>query len=416
MKKQNSKINKGITLISLIITIIIMLIIVTVTISVLTGNNILFKAESVVKKYNSEELQEKIKLAFAEYKIAQYTKSNYSIEDNFKGIFEEIYGKNNVIISKSGKNHKINIKNAKTTFRIKSDGSIEEYEEMDPTNVYAKLDDNGILYLRATEKEGYKIYTNYTSIQKDWNTAGDATTASVLKVVIEEKIAPTTTSSMFASLNNLEVIDNIQNLHTENSTNMSYMFHNCKKLASIDVSSFDTSKVTKMNCMFYNCSSIIELDLTSFNTVNCTGFAEVFLGCTNLINLDLSGFDTSNSTKMVRMFSGCTKLSNLDVSNFYISKNTEFGGMFANCCLLEKIDLSNFDTTNVTADMNDTFYNCKNLKTLILGNKFVINEGVNIDNILYNVPSDIKITAIEDTRDKIINNSNLTINNFEIIS
>jgi surface protein len=54
------------------------------------------------------------------------------------------------------------------------------------------------------------------------------------------------------------------------------MFDGCKKLTSLNLSSFDTSNVTNMFCMFENCSSLTELDLSSFDFTNVTTYSDMF--------------------------------------------------------------------------------------------------------------------------------------------
>ena len=46
---------------------------------------------------------------------------------------------------------------------------------------------------------------------------------------------------------------------------MNYMFENCSKLISLDLSNFDTRKVLYMDKLFFNCSSLTSLNL-NFNT------------------------------------------------------------------------------------------------------------------------------------------------------
>ena len=131
-------------------------------------------------------------------------------------------------------------KTKKKTYRIRYDGKVEKYEEMDPTNVYARLND-GTLYLRATQiDDRYKPYTNSSSIADNLN----ATVNDVLYVDIEEPIAPITAYQMFYNCKNIVQINNMENFHTENVTNMQRMFCHMEKIDYIDVSRFDTSKVT----------------------------------------------------------------------------------------------------------------------------------------------------------------------------
>lgn len=223
----------------------------------LTETNIIDQAETAVNKYNETELKQRVGLVFTEAQMAKYTDLEYSIEDNLKSIFEDIYGKDNIIVAKSGKNYKVNVRD------------------------------------------------------------------------------------------------------------MTRMFSNSFSLKTIDVSGFDTSKVTG------------------------NGFNAMFAGCASLESINVINFNTSNATNIQDLFYGCNKL--------------------------KSIDISNFDTRNVTKFAN-IFYNCKNLNELKLGNSFAINDGMDLTNILYNVPSDIKITATEATRDKLISASSLTEDNFEIIN
>ena len=57
---------------------------------------------------------------------------------------------------------------------------------------------------------------------------------------------PTSCYYWFSGCNNLTEIKGIENLNTENVTNMSYMFVKCKALTSLDLSNFNTEKVTDM--------------------------------------------------------------------------------------------------------------------------------------------------------------------------
>lgn len=86
------------------------------------------------------------------------------------------------------------------------------------------------------------------------------------------------------------------------------MFNDCPKLASLDLSSFDTSNVTGMSRMFDGCSSLASLDVSSFDTSYVLRMNDMFNGCSSLTSLDLSSFDTSRTGEMVSIFSGCLSL------------------------------------------------------------------------------------------------------------
>ena len=120
-------------------------------------------------------------------------------------------------------------------------------------------------------------------------------------------------------------------------TNMTYMFYNCSKLTSIDLSGLNTSNVTDMNNMFGDCSSLITLDVSHFNTSNVTDMYSMFSCCSSLTSLDLSHFNTSNVTTMQHMFSSCSSLTTLDLSGWDTSNVTDMGVMFYGCSSLKTI-------------------------------------------------------------------------------
>lgn len=88
MKKE-----KGITLISLVITIIVLLILAGVTIVTLTGDNGLLQKATIAKETNEEaEIKEQIRLIYQEYQLGQYTAMPTNVETKLK----ELYGDINV--------------------------------------------------------------------------------------------------------------------------------------------------------------------------------------------------------------------------------------------------------------------------------------------------------------------------------
>ena len=71
---------------------------------------------------------------------------------------------------------------------------------------------------------------------------------------------------MFCGCSNLRIVEGIENWDTSKVTNMSYMFHACNNLTSLDVSNFNTSNVTNMEGMFYSCNNLNTLDVINFDT------------------------------------------------------------------------------------------------------------------------------------------------------
>ena len=58
------------------------------------------------------------------------------------------------------------------------------------------------------------------------------------------------------------------------STN--YMFCNCNRLTSLDLSNFNSQNVINMKFMFSNCTSLESLNLSNFNTTNVTNMGNMF--------------------------------------------------------------------------------------------------------------------------------------------
>ncbi|WP_308397716.1 BspA family leucine-rich repeat surface protein [Prevotella sp.] len=176
---------------------------------------------------------------------------------------------------------------------------------------------------------------------------------------------PTSCYCWFSGCNNLTEIKGIEYLNTENVTNMSFMFHNCKVLTSLNLSNFNTEKVTDMQGMFWECWDLTSLDLSNFNTENVTAMNYMFNGCSDLTSLNLSNFNTEKVMYMSNMFYNCNKLTSLDLTSFNTAEVTKMDNMFNGCSALTSLDLSNFNTAKVT-DMNYMFYNCNELTSLDL--------------------------------------------------
>lgn len=119
----------------------------------------------------------------------------------------------------------------------------------------------------------------------------------------------TSTAYWFNGCFNLEVIIAWENLHTQNVTDMSYMFAGCNRLAYVDLSGFDTRNVTDMTGMFQDCSFLEELDLRSFNTARVTNMEAMFIGCRDLRTIFVgNGWTTAAVTASDMMFMECERL------------------------------------------------------------------------------------------------------------
>lgn len=195
----------------------------------------------------------------------------------------------------------------------------------------------------------------------------------VKKVVFDASFAkarPTSCYYWFRGCDMLTQIEGIEHLNTEEVTDMSWMFMDCRGLTSLDVSHFNTQKVTNMEHMFNRCSGLTSLDVSSFNTENVTNMTCIFLGCSGLTSLDVSHFNTKKVTDMSCMFYECGKLISLDVSHFNTGNVTDMSFMFFNCSALTLLDLTNFNTAKVV-DMGGMLIDCSALTTIYVSDKFV---------------------------------------------
>ena len=195
----------------------------------------------------------------------------------------------------------------------------------------------------------------------------------VKKVVFDASFAkarPTSCYYWFRGCDMLTQIEGIEHLNTEEVTDMSWMFMDCRGLTSLDVSHFNTQKVTNMEHMFNRCSGLTSLDVSSFNTENVTNMTCIFLGCSGLTSLDVSHFNTEKVTDMSCMFYECGKLTSLDVSHFNTGNVTDMSFMFFNCSALTLLDLTNFNTAKVV-DMGGMLIDCSALTTIYVSDKFV---------------------------------------------
>ena len=234
----------------------------------------------------------------------------------------------------------------------------------------------------------------------------DAQKGNITNVVFDASFADcttlTSTSNWFFECSNLTTITGIENLKTDNVTDMDDMFvgcssltsldvtgfntenvsdmfglfRGCSSLTSLDVSGFKTDKVTRMTQLFSGCSGLTSLDVSHFNTENVYSMNEMFAGCSSLTSLDVRNFKTDHVTDMIAMFMGCSGLSSLDVTGFNTENVTKMYGMFGGCSSLENIDLSNFKTDKVTI-MDYMFNNCSSLRSLDLSSFDASNSSIN---------------------------------------
>ena len=143
----------------------------------------------------------------------------------------------------------------------------------------------------------------------------------VTKVIINDafsSVLPTSCYQWFKGLSKATEIEGIENLVTDEVTNMQEMFSGCSALQKLDVSAFMTEKATTMKEMFALCSTIKSLDLTGWNTEAVTDMTHMFYNGSALETIYAGyGFVTTNVSDDLssEMFYGCEHLTNYDASH-----------------------------------------------------------------------------------------------------
>ena len=110
------------------------------------------------------------------------------------------------------------------------------------------------------------------------------------------------------TLSKMKSIEGLENLNTEEVTDMSNMFTSCSSLTSLDLSTFNTGSVTKMVAMFQLCENLEMVDVSSFDISKVTDMGQMFNYCPKLKTIccftDWSGTSATSDF----MFSNCTSL------------------------------------------------------------------------------------------------------------
>ena len=258
-----------------------------------------------------------------------------------------------------------------------SDGTTDYVAEYDATNkrLTFKKNDADVSDISSN----IVFVGNYNNVAEIRKALGNVTIKEIVFDKSFNTYAPTSLNSFFKNLSSLETITDLEYLNTANVTDMSSMFHSCRKLTDLDISNLNTANVTDMSYMFHKCENLTELNLSNLNTANVTDMSSMFNSCRNLTSLDLSKFNTTNVTNMSHMFSECTVLASLDFSKFNTENVKEMISMFYSCGNLTSLDLSNFNTAKVM-NMSYMFNKCSGLQTIYVSDNFVVTGITNEKN------------------------------------
>ena len=133
---------------------------------------------------------------------------------------------------------------------------------------------------------------------------------------------------MFAGCEKLTSID--FNFNAVEVTDISYLFFGCHSLESVNMNNFMTTQFLNMDYMFFDCYSLNELNL-GWNSYRVKSMTYAFHGCKNITSLDLTNFDVKEVISMKNLFYKCKGLNELDLRGFNTLKCQIFDNMFGEC-------------------------------------------------------------------------------------
>ncbi|MGG5305949.1 hypothetical protein IGK38_000586 [Enterococcus pernyi] len=234
--------------------------------------------------------------------------------------------------------------NASGTFRVEEQTVVYTYEPEHEQNLWGTVP-----WSYEEETETITLYGGEAGEAADapWKTY-----SSVKQIIVDDQvILPENSERLFASLRNLEVIQNIGRLNVSNVENMMHMFSSASSLRELDLLNWDTSNVINMRGMFSFTTSLIELDLNNWNMSNVTDISFMFNGTSSLKILNVCEWDTSNVTDMSAMFQNASSLAQLDISSWNTSKVTNTSFMFQFASSITELDLGNWNTSALFSTM-----------------------------------------------------------------
>ena len=204
----------------------------------------------------------------------------------------------------------------------------------------------------------------------------------------------------------LTVINGGAVFNTSRAQSLERMFKGCSRMASVDVSKWNTSRVENMKGVF-DTTGLTSVDVSKWNTFACKNMTAMFQNSHSLKVLDLANWDvskvtemnamfqssvsttpmqleeirgienwnTASVTAMMQVFQRCGSLTKLDLSKWDVSKVPQFNNFFAYCSSLKELNLSGWDTTGATK-LATPFKETPNLEKITIGENFDFKEAV----------------------------------------
>lgn len=176
---------------------------------------------------------------------------------------------------------------------------------------YVFFDENtGVMTFYADGKQTERVGTMYNlpeeGVQPVWTY--DGTQDEVTKVVFDPSfitVHPTSLGGWFMNFGGLEEIEGLENLVTSEVTGMQNLFQGCMSLTALDLTTFNTQNVTDMSYLFWECRNLQTVYVGSgWTTANVNLGIGMFYNCTNLVGSAGTAYDadTHGGEVEVRQF------------------------------------------------------------------------------------------------------------------
>ena len=151
-------------------------------------------------------------------------------------------------------------------------------------------------------------------------------------------------------------------------TDMSYMFNNCKKLDSVDLSRYNTKNITSTEAMFQMCQiQNIPSIISNLSFPNLTNVRAMFCKCLNIKSIpDLCNiFNKANKiTDISMLFNGCINLKEIiNFNKWYLPNITDMSYLFNRCKEIGTIVFTKNISENIR-NMCGLFNCCEKLETI----------------------------------------------------
>ncbi|MCR5400736.1 MAG: leucine-rich repeat protein, partial [Treponema sp.] len=187
---------------------------------------------------------------------------------------------------------------------------------------------------------------------------------------------------LFNDCKELTTINNLDKLDVEGTIYLSDVFSNCKKLTSIDISTFKIGGSGIENVyitgMFYGCSSLTSITLPS--TIGApdapVGLNSLFSDCISLTDLSfLADSEIYSKKSLSSLFRNCTGLTSIVIpKSFHMVKTGSDSyvtwHMFNGCTNLKYIDISVLGMDDSLGSSYENYglcLNCNSLETIVVG-------------------------------------------------